>query len=324
MCTCINFKTHDFYFGRTLDLEYRFAEKVVVTPKKYEFPLKKAPAFSTKYAIIGMAAVVDNYPLYAEAANEKGLAAAGLYFPDNAHYAKESDGKFNITPFELIPWILGNFANIDEFIDISNKLNIVDIPFSSSIPLTHLHWMVSDKNSAIVLEQTKNGLNIYNNSVGVLTNNPQFSYHTANLHNYLNLSAKPPINRFSKKAELGAYSQGMGSIGLPGDTSSSSRFVRAAFNKLNSACLPDEANSVTQFFHILDSVSLVRGSTITPDDKYDITNYSCCINTTKGIYYYKTYENSQISAIALNEKNINSKTLDIYELIENQQINYIN
>jgi len=116
----------------------------------------------------------------------------------------------------------------------------------------------------------------------------------------------------------------MGSFGLPGDTSSSSRFIRAAFNKLNSVCDEDEESSVSQFFHILDSVSMIRGSTITKNNKYDITNYSCCINIDKGIYYYKTYNNNQITAIKLNKCNINSDKLEIFELIENQQINYIN
>ena len=116
----------------------------------------------------------------------------------------------------------------------------------------------------------------------------------------------------------------MGAIGLPGDNSSSSRFIRASFNKLNSVCNDDEESSVTQFFHILDSVSMVKGSVITENNNYDITTYSCCINTTKGIYYYKTYNNNQITAIKLNNVNVNDDKLSIYELIEKQQIKYIN
>jgi len=104
MCTCINLKTKDNYFGRNLDLEYRFYEKVVVTPRNYEFKLKAESTFKTKYAMIGMATVVDNYPLYADATNEKGLSIAALNFPNNAYYNQVEEGKINITPFELIPW----------------------------------------------------------------------------------------------------------------------------------------------------------------------------------------------------------------------------
>ena len=145
-----------------------------------------------------------------------------------------------------------------------------------------------------------------------------------NLNNYINLSPHFPVNKFSSKINLLPHSQGMGALGLPGDTSSTSRFVRATFNKLNSICNDDEQNSITQFFHILDSVSMIQGTTITKDDKYDITTYSCCINITEGIYYYKTYTNNQITAIRMTEKEKNKKELSVYNLIEEQQIKYEN
>lgn len=324
MCTCISLKTKDCYFGRNLDLECRFGEKVVITPRNYEVKLRKEKTFKTKYAMIGMATVVDNYPLYAEASNEKGLSIAGLYFPDYAHYNNEEKGKINITPFELTLWMLGNFETIEELKRVINNINLVNISFSEKIQLTPMHFMISDKKESIVLEQTKDGLKIYDNIVGVLTNSPKFSYHLTNLNNYINLTPNFAKNRFTEKIELKAYSNGMGALGLPGDTSSSSRFVRAAFNKLNSVCDEKEESSISQFFHILDSVSMIRGSTITENERYDITNYSCCINIDKGIYYYKTYENSQITAIRMNENNIRSNKLEIFELIEEQQINYIN
>jgi len=324
MCTCISFKTKDNYFGRNLDLECRFGEKVVITPRNYEFQLRKEEIFKTKYAMIGMATVIDNYPLYAEATNEKGLSIAGLYFPDYAYYKDQEKAKINITPFELTPWILGNFETIEELRKVINNLNLINISFSEKIELTPMHFMILDKKESIVLEQTKEGLKIYDNPIGVLTNSPPFSYHLTNLNNYLNLTPEFAENRLTEKIGLKAYSNGMGSFGLPGDTSSSSRFIRAAFNKLNSVCDEDEESSVSQFFHILDSVSMIRGSTITKNNKYDITNYSCCINIDKGIYYYKTYNNNQITAIKLNKCNINSDKLEIFELIENQQINYIN
>ena len=324
MCTCINLKTKDNYFGRNLDLEYRFYEKVVVTPRNYEFKLKANENFRIKYSIIGMATVVDNYPLYADGTNEKGLSIAALNFPNNAYYNQVVEDKINITPFELIPWILGNFANIDELKEVINNLNIINIAFKEDIQLTPLHWMISDDKESLVLEQTKDGLEIYSNPIGVLTNNPEFSYHLTNINNYLNLTSDVPENRFSAEITLKTYGKGMGAIGLPGDNSSSSRFIRAAYNKTNSVCDDDEQSSVSQFFHILDSVAMVKGTNVSKDNKYDITTYSCCINASKGIYYYKTYENNQITAIKLNEKNMNSKKLEIFELIETQQINYAN
>ena len=324
MCTCINFKTKDTYFGRNLDLEYRFNEKVVITPRNYKFNLKNGTSITSKYSMIGMATVVSNYPLYAEATNEKGLSMAGLYFPKNACFFKEEDNKLNLSPYELIPYFLGLYSSISEIKkDIAN-LNITKTPFSKEMPVSDLHWMISDESECIVIEQMEDGLKVYNNPIGVLTNNPPFEYHLNNINNYSNLSPYNSENTFSNKINLNQYGQGMGAIGLPGDNSPASRFIRASFNKLNSKCEDDEKSSVTQFFHILDSVSMVQGTTITKENKNDITTYSCCINTSKGIYYYKTYTNNQIIAIKMSEKEKNNKYLSIFDLIEEQQIEYIN
>lgn len=324
MCTCINFKTKDNYFGRNLDLEYRFNEKVVITPRNYEFKLKNGSAINTKYSIIGMATVSDDYPLYAEASNEKGLSIAGLYFPNNAYYFDNDDNKLSLAPYELIPYFLGMYSSIKEIKELILNLNITNVPFSDKYPVSDLHWMVSDSNECIVIEQMKDGLKVYENPYGVLTNNPPFHYHLTNITNYRNLTPNYVESRFSDKISLGQYGQGMGALGLPGDNTPTSRFVRAAFNKLNSVSEDDELSSVTQFFHILDSVSMVKGSTITKEGECDITTYSSCINTNKGIYYYKTYTNNQITAVKMTDEEKNKKELSIYNLIEEQQIRYEN
>ena len=324
LCTCINFKTKDNYFGRNLDLEYRFNEKVVITPRNYKFKLKNGSTINTKFSMIGMATVEKNYPLYAEASNEKGLSIAGLYFPSNAYYFSKNNNKLSLAPYEIIPYFLGLYSSVEEIKKVIFKLNIINIPISNKYPLADLHWIISDSKDCIVIEQMKDGLKIYKNPYGVLTNNPPFNYQSINITNYRNLTPYNLESRFSDKIKLGQYGQGMGAIGLPGDNSPTSRFVRAAFNKLNSICKEDEISSVTQFFHILDSVSMIRGTTITKEKKYDITTYSSCINTTKSIYYYKTYTNNQITAIKMTEKEKNKKELSIYNLIEEQQIKYCN
>lgn len=324
MCTCMTFKTKDHYFGRNLDLEYRFNEKVVITPRNYPFSLKSGKNFQSKYAFIGAATVIDHYPLYAEATNEKGLSIASLQFPENAYYNGIEKEKINITPYEFIPWALGNFSSIEELGKELISLNITNIPFKEGIPVSPLHFMVSDDKYCIVVEPMKGGVQIYFNNIGILTNNPPFSFHLTNINNYLNLTPDLTKNRFSTKINLDTYSLGMGAIGLPGDNSSASRFIRSAFNRLNSVCESDEESSISQFFHILDSVTVIRGTTMTKDKKWNITTYSCCMNTTKGIYYYKTYHNSQITSVRMNEENKNKDSLTIYDLEEHQQIRYMN
>lgn len=204
------------------------------------------------------------------------------------------------------------------------EVTLTNRPFAENLPVTDLHWMMSDGKDCVVLEQTREGLKVYDNPVGVLTNNPPFPYHLMNLSNYGNLTPLRAESRFAEKLSLPQYGQGMGAIGLPGDASPASRFVRAAFHKWNSACGEEEESSVTQFFHILDSVAMVQGSTITGEGKNDITAYSCCINASRGIYYYKTYTNNQITAVKMTEEEKNRKQLSIYELIEKQQIRYEN
>ncbi len=324
MCTCINFKTKDFYFGRNLDLEYSFGESVVITPRNYTFILRNKTEFKTKYAMIGMGTVIQDYPLYADAVNEKGLCMAGLYFPGNAKYYEEKETYMNIASFEIIPWCLGNFSSIAELREKLEKVNITNQAFQENIPVADLHWMISDEKECIVLEQTKTGLQIYENPYGVLTNNPPFYFHDMNMNNYMQLSAKIPKNTFSENVSLQPYGQGFGMLGLPGDVTPTSRFVRATFYKYNSITDEDEESSVSQFFHILDSVSMIKGSVITKENNYDMTTYSSCMNASKGIYYFKTYYNNQINAVSLNEKNKNGDTLEIYELPKKQHIQYLN
>lgn len=324
MCTCIDFKTTDNYFGRNLDLEYRFNEKVVITPRGYEFKLKNGNVINTKSALIGMATVVNDYPLYAEASNESGLSMAGLYFPGNAKFFEPDASKLNLSPYELIPYLLGLYSTVSEVRGVFDNLNITNTAFMDNMPVTDLHWMISHGNDCIVVEQMQDGLKVYDNPLGVLTNNPPFDYHLINVNNYINLTPNCAKNRFSNKINLSQYGQGMGALGLPGDTSPASRFVRAAFNKLNSSCKGDEEESVSQFFHILDSVAMVKGATVTAEGKYDITSYSCCINVSKGIYYYKTYTNNQITAVRMTDKEKNKKELSVYDLVEEQQIRYEN
>ncbi len=320
MCTAITYKTKDHYFGRNLDLEYSYMETVTITPRNYPFKFREVKTVEKHYAIIGMAYVASDYPLYYDAINEKGLGMAGLNFPNNAFYHEDKKDKDNIAPFEFIPWILSQCATIDEAKLLLNKINIANINFSDELPASPLHWIIADKNNSITVESVKDGLKIYDNPVGVLTNNPTFDMHMFNLNNYMNLSIEPPQNNFSKKLNFDIYSRGMGALGLPGDLSSASRFVKATFTKMNSLSGVSESESISQFYHILTSVEQQRGCVHMGEDKYEITIYSSCCNMDKGIYYYTTYENSQITGVDMHKENLDSEKLISYNLVEGQQI----
>ncbi len=324
MCTALKFKTNDTYFGRTLDLDCSYGEQVCIVPRNFPIMLREKEELTNHYAMIGIAIIVDNTPLFYDATNEYGVSMAGLNFPGNAYYNDLLEDKDNICQFEFIPWILGQCKNINEVRILLSKINIINTPFNERFPVSPLHWMISDSTESIVVESMKDGLHIYDNPVEVMTNNPPFNYQLFNLNNYRSLQDNNGKNTFLNNMELNEYCQGLGSLGLPGDVSSMSRFIRCVFNKEHSVCDLDEQSSVTQFFHILNSVEMVKGTCKVPNGHYDITVYTSCINSTKGLYYYTTYTNHQINCIDMNKINLDGNQVLSYPLLNTEQINYQN
>lgn len=324
MCTAATYRTKDHYFGRTLDYEVSYGEEVVVTPRNFPFHFRHMGGLSSHYAIIGMATVAGEYPLYYDATNEKGLSMAGLNFPGNADYKPLAEGKDNVATFELIPWLLGQCATVEEAKAYLARMNLANTPFGPQFPVSPLHWIIADRDCAITVESVREGIRIYDNPVGILTNNPPFDYQMTNLTNYMSLSTEPPENHFSDQIDLTPYSRGMGMLGMPGDLSSASRFVRVAFTKLHSVSGTSESESISQFFHILGSVAQQRGCVHMGEEKYEITIYTSCCNTDRGIYYYTTYENSQITGVDLHRENLDGQQLSRYPLMTGQRIHMQN
>ena len=327
MCTAITLKNKDFYFGRTLDLEYSYNENVTVTPRKYPFHFRQVEDIKEHYAIIGMATIEKGYPLYCDAVNEKGLAMGGLAFRRSAKYNPICADRDNIAVFEMIPWILSQCSSVGEAEKLIDKINITNTVFSPELGTAPLHWMIADSKGAITVEPLANGVKVYDNPVGVLTNEPDFGFQINNLNSYLNLTPYEPDCRFAEGIALDRYSRGMGAIGLPGDLSSPSRFVRAAFTKSNSVSGESEEENVSQFFHIMDTVSHPRGCVRLGDkgdEKYEITVYTSCCNTDKGIYYYKTYEDCRIHAVDMYRENIDSSELISYPVSRKTEITRVN
>ncbi|MCM1165397.1 MAG: choloylglycine hydrolase [Lachnospiraceae bacterium] len=319
MCTAVGFTGKDFYFGRTLDYDFSYGDKVTVTPRCYCFDFGEAGKCAEHYAMIGMAHIAEDYPLYYEGINEKGLGMAGLNFVGTARFGKPLDGKINIAPHEFIPFVIGQCRDLGEARELLKKINLVDRAFSDKYPVAELHWMIADKSGALVVESTESGFHVYDDPAWVLTNNPEFPQQMLQLNNYMGLSAKDPQNRFCSSLPLKTYSRGMGAIGLPGDVSSESRFARVAFVRNNSVCGNAENECISQFFHILGAVENVKGCCELADGKYQITRYTSCCNCDKGVYYYTTYENHQITAVDMHHENLNSSRLISYEPLYEEQ-----
>lgn len=324
MCTALSMTTHDHYFGRNLDLDRSYGEEVCVMSRRFPLVFRQMGTWREHFAMIGMATVAEGIPLFYEAANEHGLSMAGLNFPGNAWYAPITEGRDNIAPFEFIPWILGQCRTLDEAKILLSRINLADISFSEQLPLSPLHWMIADRTGAIVVEAMRSGLHIHDNPVGVLTNNPPFPYHLDNLRRYRQLRPdNAEVERNDPLPDV-AYCQGLGAVGLPGDVSSMSRFVRTVFGRENSICDGDELASVGQFFHLLTSVEMVRGICRTDDGTLDITGYSACINTDRGRYYYTTYGNRRISCVDMHRTDLDGTSVSRFPLMMEESIFYQN
>ncbi|MBQ2956446.1 MAG: choloylglycine hydrolase [Clostridia bacterium] len=325
MCTSIALTDGGFCFGRNMDLEYTFGERVVYVPRSFPFSFRKAGRMDRHYAIIGMAAVMDGYPLFADGMNEKGLCIAGLNFPENAYYPEEADDeKENVSPFELIPYLLGRCASVKEARELLEKTRLVLIHFREDVLLTPLHWHIADREESIVLEAMRDGMHIRENPVGVMTNSPPLDFHLTNLRQYLNLTVNYPGNRFGGETKLKPFGVGLGSIGLPGDYSPVSRFVRAAFLKMNSVSGEGTLDCLTRCMHLMDAVAMPDGIVQTPDGRFEKTSYSCCMDADRGVYYYKTYENSCLTAVDMQKENPEGREISEFPLRREQQIAHAN
>ncbi len=323
MCTAIAQTDRHFYFGRTLDYECSYGEAVAITPRGFSFDFRRVTAAKQpSYALIGMAHTEQGYPLYYDAVNECGLGMAALRFAGNAVYHAPQTGKENVASFEMIPWVLRQCATAAEARALLRQVQVTNDAFHESLPPSPLHWLIADRKEAIVAEPMADGLHLQDNPIGVLTNNPPFAEQRLRLCDYAGLSPHDPVNTFSDRVSLPPYSRGMGALGLPGDWSSVSRFVRAAFVKLNSVAAKSE-NSVGQFFHILGAVEQVRGCCAVGED-YEITVYTSCCDADTGTYYYTTYNNRRISAVELHNENLDGDRPVCYPLVAEEQIAYLN
>lgn len=308
MCTCINVYANHTYFGRNLDLDYSFNEQIIITPQNYKIKFKKEKEIDNHYAIIGIGTIINNYPLYADAINECGLAISGLNFPDNCVYYKFNKNKVNITPFELPLYLLSKYKNIKQVKKALKDINILDIPFSKEVGLTPLHFMISDRKESIVIETLNNKMHVFNNPYNVLTNNPPFSYHHHNLSNYMQLHNDKALNNINKNIDINNYSFGLGAYGLPGDFSSSSRFIKTFFVKSFLELNNDENNNINQFFKCLESVRMIKG-VVKAKIGYEYTRYTSCYDLHSITLSYKTYEKDEIKKVSLKKYNFNNDTL---------------
>lgn len=309
-------------FGRNLDWIYNLGQTGLLLPRNTVWKNSVTKELEqASYAVIGIGFMLDTRQFLLDGMNEKGLGCAALSFPRYAKFnEKPQTGKINIAPLDFVYWLLSNFENINQVREAMQNVNIVRI-----LEHADVHWIVTDKTGeSIIIEKFSEDISIFENSIGVLTNAPPFDWQLTNLNQYISVKAKEPEDTYWSNQKLVPVGNALGSYGLPGDYSSPSRLVRAAFAKSNMPTPRDTQVGISEFYHILNNVAVVNGSVVTRSNYNEITYYTSCMDLNEGLYYYNTYYNNRINLLALRPQDYESSSILVYPLIDTLDINYQN
>lgn len=304
MCTSIRFSdgSSNLYLARNLDWTNGYGERVVVTPTGYETKSPFGAVPRIQHPVIGMGIVEEDTPLYFDCGNDAGLAVAGLNFPGYAIYAQEPvDGKTNVAAFEFPLWVASQFASVDEVEAALRDVVIVDKPINDKYPSSLLHWIIGDATRAIVVESTEEGLQVFDDDVDVLANQPGFGWHHENLRNYLNVGPEFPEETVVGRAHVTPFGSGSHMRGVPGDYYSPSRFVRAAYVNAHYPDQATEKENVSRAFHTLQQIAMVDGSAAMGSGEFEKTIYTGLFSSRTGTYYWNTYDDPAIQRVAMTD-----------------------
>jgi len=322
-CTGITLTAADgtVVHARTMEFAIDIHSDVIVVPRGYERvgttpDGKPGLKWKAKYANVGANGV--GLPFIFDGLNEKGLAVGTFYFPTSASYMRynAADAGKSIAPWEVGSWILENFATVDEVRENIGKIVVPAVVFPAWGFAPPVHYVVHDASGkSIVIEYSAGKLNVYDNPLGVITNSPTFDWQMTNLRNYVNFSMSnvPPVKLGSVKLE--PFGQGSGMLGIPGDFTPPSRFVRAvAFSQ---SVLPSKTgdDAVLEAFHVLNNFDIPKGAAREHEkDEHgnvlaDYTLWTAASDLKTKRYYFRTYENSQIRMVDLMKMNLDAKDI---------------
>ena len=328
MCTSLTLETKNgqHLFARTMDFTLDMNQEVIIIPRHYQLNNTTGEIINTKHATVGMGINHQGRIIMADGVNEAGMTCATLYFPGFATYSQSiDDNKTNLAPFDFVAWSLTQFNSVKELKKSVYSITFLDIPLPDLGLTPPLHWILADKwGDCIVLEPTNEGLKMYDNPLGVMTNSPEFNWHLQNLRQYIGLKSQPFAPTEWSNLPLSAFGQGSGSMGLPGDFTPPSRFVRAAYGKQNIQGIDSEEEGVSALFHILSNCEVPKGGVITEEGALDNTIYTSVMCMESGTYYYHTYDCRQIIAVHLFHENLDTDEIKAHPFQRKQKIFYEN
>jgi len=315
--------------ARTLEFEFDLGSKIIVVPRGTFMTAFttgwEGLSWNVKYGYVGANAL--GMDLVADGINEVGLACGAFYFSGCAGYQELQKElyKSTLSQYDLVGWILGNFATVDEVKAALDNIRVyglaIMITESTIMPLHHIVY--DAKGGCIVIEYVEGELNIHENPLGVITNNPTFDWHLQNLSNYVNLT---PAN--VKSSKLGDFKivgtgNGTGLLGLPGDNTSPSRFVRAAFYSHGEVKPKHAKEAVTLAWHILNALDIPEGLVVNEElgmvVSRDIAYWSAVRDLTNKVYYYRTYSDLNIRKVELGSIDFSSGNIRFLKMSHEQE-----
>lgn len=295
-------QSNEFFLGRTMDFSHDIMPQLYVIPKAYVWNSNLYDKqFKNTYAIIGIGQKIDGLLGFFDGVNEKGFAAAALYFAGYAKYDTAiHKGTEPVASIDFLHYILGRCASVKELSYLLKSITIIGTPDPVTKTIAPLHWIVADRSGACaVIESTDRGLEIINNPIGVMTNSPDFRWHMTNLRNYIEASPKQKEEVRWCNIRLTPFGQAGGTVSLPGGFTSPERFVRTAYLKAHLPIPKNSTEAIAACFHIVENVSIPKGAVITNRDTYDYTKYTAFINLTTCEYFYKTYDDINVKTARL-------------------------
>lgn len=305
MCTAMTLQSQskELFFGRTMDFSHDIIPQLYIVPSSYVWNNSlNQNQFKDSYRFIGLGQELDGMLGFFDGVNEKGFAAAVLYFAGYAQYDTEAANQAAtpIASIDFLHYILGRCSSVRDLSDLVKDIAIIGIPDPVTNTVAPLHWIAADRSGACaVIEPTQRGLELINNPIGIMSNSPDFQWHMTNLRNYMSASPVQKEEVFWDSIRLTPFGQAGGTIPLPGGFTSPERFVRTAYLKAHLPQPKDTGEAITACFHIMESVSIPKGAVITSQNTYDYTKYTAFINTNTCEYFYKTYDNLSIITAGL-------------------------
>lgn len=300
MCTALTLQaaTKEMIFGRTMDFSFEIMPNMYQVLRGYTWKSDANTQLKNPLSFMGIGQQIGDLLAFFDGVNESGFAAASLYFAGYAVYDKpnaQGPNTINISSFDFLHYMLANCTKIDDLRTVLSSVNVVAQKDPVTNSVAPLHWIACDKSGkCVVIEMTKNGVFVTENSLGVMANSPHFDWHLTNLRNYSQASQSQNEKGKWGELELLPFGQGAGTFALPGGYTSPERFVRTAFLKANLPTPPSRTSALTSCFNIMKTVSIPKGAVLTSKGSFDYTKYTAFIDLQTGDYYFSTYDNPQI------------------------------